>query len=84
MARYIQKSAFRADVARVTRSLLAISCLCVAPADAFAYVDPGSGLLLIQGLLAFIGGVIVFVKNPVATFRRWWERCIASVKNRDR
>lgn len=32
--------------------------------SALAYVDPGSGMLLWQGLLAAIGGVLVFVRNP--------------------
>jgi hypothetical protein len=58
--------------------------LCMAPADAFAYVDPGSGLLLIQGLLALIGGIIVFVKNPVAAVKRLWARIVSRTKPRDR
>lgn len=39
------------------------------PCSAHAYIDPGSGLLLLQGLLALIGGLVVFLKNPV----KWFE-----------
>lgn len=47
---------------------------------AWAYVDPGSTLLMIQGLLAFIGGVVVFAKSPVKTIKEW----IAKIKARNR
>jgi hypothetical protein len=56
------------------RLLVATLILTLAPQDAHAYVDPGTGLLLIQGLLAVIGGIIVFFKNPFAAFKRWWTR----------
>ena len=32
---------------------------------AYAYIDPGTGLLFMQGLFAAIGFLIAFVKNPV-------------------
>jgi hypothetical protein len=57
--------------------------LCLAPQDAFAYVDPGSGLLLIQGLLAVIGGTIVFLKDPIAGFKRLWARFFSKSKHRN-
>ena len=41
---------------------------------ASAYIDPGSGLLLIQGLLAAVGGIVVFVRHPVETAKRWLQR----------
>lgn len=66
------------------RIVIAIFVMCMAPADAFAYVDPGAGLLLIQGLLALIGGIIVFVKNPVAAFKRLWTRIVTRSKPQDR
>ena len=31
---------------------------------AYAYIDPGSGLLMLQGLFALIGGVLVSFKKP--------------------
>jgi hypothetical protein len=42
--------------------------------DARAYVDPGSGMLLIQGLLALIGGVVFFLKNPLGALKSFWQR----------
>jgi hypothetical protein len=39
-------------------------------------VDPGSGLLLLQGLIALVGGIIVFVRNPIDTTRKWWRRLV--------
>jgi len=63
--------------------LLALLVLCLAPQDAFAYVDPGSGLLLVQGLLAVIGGVIVFIKNPVTVFKQWWARMLSKSRHQD-
>jgi hypothetical protein len=66
------------------RALLAVGIWAIVPGNASAYVDPGSGLLIIQGLLALIGGVIVFVKNPIAAFKRLWARCFPGARNRDR
>jgi hypothetical protein len=41
---------------------------------AYAYVDPGTGTLAIQGLIALVIGVIAFVRHPIQTARRWWRR----------
>lgn len=51
--------------------LLALALL---PASAFAYVDPGSGMLIWQGLLAALGAVIMFVRNPIEQIKRVWRR----------
>jgi hypothetical protein len=48
--------------------------LALTPVSAFAYVDPGSGMLLWQGLLALIGAVIVFMRNPVDAIKRLLSR----------
>lgn len=48
--------------------------LAIWPIAAHAYVDPGSGMLLIQGLIALIGGIIVFVKHPVRTAKELWAK----------
>lgn len=50
--------------------------LLLLPAHAYAYVDPGAGMLVWQGLLALIGAAIVFVRNPWSTLKRWWRRII--------
>ena len=43
--------------------------LAVQPLTAHAYVDPGTGMLLVQGLIALIGAIVVFVKNPLASIK---------------
>ena len=48
--------------------------------SASAYVDPGSTLLLIQGVLALIGGIVVVVKNPIKSIKD----LIAKIKDRNR
>lgn len=50
----------------------------VYPAAVFAYIDPGSGALLIQGLLALIGAIIVFFRSPLKSIKEFYT----SVKNR--
>lgn len=41
--------------------------------SAHAYVDPGSGMLLWQALIAVIGAIIVFVRHPVDTLKRLYR-----------
>lgn len=36
---------------------------------AFAYTDPGSGMLLIQGLIAALAMGAAFIKNPIKTIK---------------
>ncbi len=43
--------------------------LIIFPIPAHAYVDPGSGMLLVQGLVALVGAIVVFMKNPVASIK---------------
>jgi hypothetical protein len=42
--------------------------------SAFAYVDPGSGMLLWQGLVALIGAVLIFFRNPIQVIKSWIAR----------
>jgi hypothetical protein len=42
--------------------------------SADAYIDPGSGMLVIQGLIAAVAGVVAFMKSPIAAIRRLWRR----------
>lgn len=42
--------------------------------SAFAYVDPGSGMLLWQGLVALIGAVLIFFRNPIQVIKSWIDR----------
>lgn len=41
---------------------------------AFAYVDPGSGMLLWQGLIAAFGAALVFVRNPKESIKKLLDR----------
>ena len=43
-------------------------------ANANAYIDPGTGLLMIQGILAFVGGILMFLKNPFQTTKTFFSR----------
>lgn len=61
------------DTATLRRAGL-LMLLTLTPVSAFAYVDPGSGMLLWQGLLALVGAVIVFARNPVEAVKRLLAR----------
>jgi hypothetical protein len=37
--------------------------------SAYAYVDPGSGMLLWQGLVALIGAILIFFRNPIQVIK---------------
>jgi hypothetical protein len=61
---------------RVTFRLMIV--LALVPVAAQAYIDPGSGMLLVQGLFALVGGIIVFVKNPIKTVKSLFARIFKS------
>lgn len=44
------------------------------PMTAYAYVDPGTGMLIWQGVIAAVGAVLVFVRHPVAAIKRLIDR----------
>jgi hypothetical protein len=47
-----------------------ISCVALLwSGDAFAYVDPGSGILLWQGFIAVIGAIIFYIRKPIRALR---------------
>lgn len=50
-------------------------------APACAYVDPGASLLALQGILALIGGLIVFVKHPIRAIKSLWRRLVGGRQN---
>ena len=64
--------------AAALRTLAASFLLMTAAPHAHAYIDPGTGMLLLQGLLAALGAFLVFVKHPVQTvknlFRKWFGK----------
>lgn len=54
--------------------LLAGLAMLLASSSASAYVDPGSGMLMWQGLIAAVGAVLVFVRNPKQSIKRLVDR----------
>jgi hypothetical protein len=56
------------------RRNLILLMLLASPMSAFAYVDPGSGMLIWQGVLAALGAVIVAVRKPTEIIKRAWRR----------
>jgi drug/metabolite transporter (DMT)-like permease len=53
---------------------LVLIALLSAASSAHAYIDPGSGMLAIQGLIALAIGILAFVRHPIRTLRSWRER----------
>jgi hypothetical protein len=58
--------------------LITISFFILSPA-CYGYFDPGSTMLLLQGLLALIGGIVYYVKNPIKAIKS----LIARIKNKN-
>ena len=48
------------------------------PVAASAYIDPGSGMLLVQGLIALVGAIVVFIKNPIKSIKELFSRIFKS------
>jgi len=48
---------------------------------AHAYVDPGSGMLAIQGIIALAVAIISFVTHPIQTIKNWWRRIFRKEKD---
>jgi hypothetical protein len=47
------------------RITLGLFCLAIAlSSPAYAYIDPGSSLLLLQGLFAALGAALTFFRKP--------------------
>ena len=44
---------------------LTVFCLIVSTAPAYAYIDPGSGAMLLQMLLAALAGGFFFLRNTI-------------------
>jgi hypothetical protein len=56
-------------------TLIRAALLCILFAsNAWAYIDPGSGMLLWQGIIAAVGAVLIFIKNPVQIIKSWIKR----------
>jgi hypothetical protein len=44
------------------KALAVVLLLCVAPEEAFAYLDPGTGSMVLQLILGGLAGLVVLVK----------------------
>lgn len=53
------------------------SVLALLPTGAHAYLDPGTGSILLQGLVAAVAGGMIF-------FRHWWHRLTGLFSRPDR
>ena len=56
------------------RILFLVAVMCCLPVPAFAYVDPGSGMLLWQGLIAAIGALLMFLRSPWQIIKKFVDR----------
>lgn len=63
------------------RALLLLLTTLGFAAPAFAYVDPGTGMLAIQGLIALVIGLIAVVRHPFQTISGWWQRLTGKDKD---
>lgn len=57
--------------------LLAIVCLSVvhgALSSAYAYLDPGTGTMLIQGVIAFVAGAAALISSRLSRFKAFFNR----------
>lgn len=48
--------------------------LLVTPVTAWAYVDPGSGMVMWQGLIAAVGALLVFRRHIIQWVNSIWRR----------
>jgi hypothetical protein len=53
------------------KTIFLVIAILASPMPAYAYVDPSSSLLVLQGILAALGALLVFVRNPLQTLKRW-------------
>ena len=44
------------------------------PSISFAYIDPGSGILIWQGLMVALGMVLVFIRNPIKFVKTQFQK----------
>ena len=52
------------------------------PISAHAYIDPGTGAVIIQSLIAFLAAVIFYLKNPIILWEKI-KRIFSKKKKKD-
>ena len=50
--------------------------------SAHAYIDPGSSMLLLQGVMAAVGGALIFVRHPIDSAKNIFKK-LKSSKNKN-
>jgi hypothetical protein len=53
---------------------LVLAVLLAQPSVAWAYIDPGSGIVFWQSLIAAVGAALVFMRKPLAALKRLLNR----------
>ncbi len=61
-------------------AIVAASCLLAAP-SAHAYLDPGTGSLIVQGAIAAVAAVVVAGKLYWARIKSWFQRSSPASEN---
>ena len=56
------------------RSLIAFVSISIYSANANAYIDPGTGLLAMQGLLALLVSLLFVIRHPITAFKQLLEK----------
>ena len=59
---------------RLLQIAILSSALAAAPATAYAYLDPGTGSMLVQSLLGALAAVLVFGRTAWARIKRIFRR----------
>jgi hypothetical protein len=54
----------------------------LAPASAWAYIDPGTGLVLWQGLIALVGAGLLFIRHPLQGLKRLFAYLVSLTKTK--
>jgi hypothetical protein len=60
----------RPDRARLAAVVLV---LCMAPAAAMAYIDPGNGAYMVQALFTLVGAALFYLRHPIRTMTAAWH-----------
>ncbi len=56
------------------RSFYLVVLFATVTTNAYAYIDAGSSLLVLQGIFAFIGAALVFIRHPISACKSAFHR----------
>jgi uncharacterized membrane protein len=72
MTSTVSTSVLDAQRRRARRAALLVFCLLFAT-DAFAYLDPGTGSILVQGLIAAVAAVVTYTSLYWQRTKAWFR-----------